>query len=45
VKNKTPNPIQVTAEQLLREAVERQQKEVKAPRQRVMDEDELEDYR
>lgn len=45
VKNKTPNPVQITAEQLLREAVERQQQEVKAPRQRIVDEDELEEYR
>eukprot|EP00921_Rhytidocystis_pertsovi_P025197 GHVQ01040666.1.p1 GENE.GHVQ01040666.1~~GHVQ01040666.1.p1 ORF type:complete len:676 (-),score=93.27 GHVQ01040666.1:347-2374(-) len=45
VKNKTPAPIQITAEQLLREAVERQSDEVRAPLQRIVDSDELQQYR
>ncbi|CEM33045.1 unnamed protein product [Vitrella brassicaformis CCMP3155] len=45
VKNKTPAPIQITAEQLLREAVDRQGEEARRPRQRIVDDDELAEYR
>eukprot|EP00927_Polykrikos_kofoidii_P002117 TRINITY_DN10821_c0_g1_i1.p1 TRINITY_DN10821_c0_g1~~TRINITY_DN10821_c0_g1_i1.p1 ORF type:complete len:679 (-),score=158.26 TRINITY_DN10821_c0_g1_i1:131-2167(-) len=45
VRNKTANPQQITAEQLLREAVDRQEQEAVAPRQRIVDEDELQMYR
>eukprot|EP00928_Gymnodinium_smaydae_P011410 TRINITY_DN14213_c0_g1_i2.p1 TRINITY_DN14213_c0_g1~~TRINITY_DN14213_c0_g1_i2.p1 ORF type:complete len:674 (+),score=201.35 TRINITY_DN14213_c0_g1_i2:120-2141(+) len=45
VRNKTANPQQITAEQLLREAVDRQEQEAIAPRQRIVDEDELQIYR
>lgn len=45
VRNKTANPKQITAEQLLREAVDRQEQEAKAPKQRILDEDELQMYR
>jgi len=45
VRNKTANPQQITAEQLLREAVDRQEDEAKPPRQRIADEDELQMYR
>mmetsp|Transcript_52563 Transcript_52563/g.123005 ORF Transcript_52563/g.123005 Transcript_52563/m.123005 type:complete len:673 (-) Transcript_52563:83-2101(-) len=45
VRNKSANPQQVTAEQLLREASDRQDKEAKAPKQRIADEDELNMYR
>uniref|UniRef100_A0A0G4FV76 Suppressor of forked domain-containing protein n=1 Tax=Chromera velia CCMP2878 TaxID=1169474 RepID=A0A0G4FV76_9ALVE len=45
VKNKTAAPVQITAEQLLREAVDRQATEVEVPRQRIVDADELQDYR
>eukprot|EP00823_Brevimastigomonas_motovehiculus_P008583 TRINITY_DN788_c0_g1_i1.p1 TRINITY_DN788_c0_g1~~TRINITY_DN788_c0_g1_i1.p1 ORF type:complete len:754 (+),score=180.99 TRINITY_DN788_c0_g1_i1:63-2324(+) len=45
VKNKTPAPVQVTAEQLLREAHEHRPQEVKAPTQQITDVDELQNYR
>mmetsp|Transcript_25163 Transcript_25163/g.63849 ORF Transcript_25163/g.63849 Transcript_25163/m.63849 type:complete len:671 (+) Transcript_25163:144-2156(+) len=45
VRNKTANPQQITAEQLLREAVDRQEAEAKAPRQHIADEDELTMYK
>jgi crooked neck len=45
VKNKQPASIQITAEQILREAQERQETAFKPPRQQIMDEEELEDYR
>jgi len=45
VRNKTANPQQITAEQLIREAVDRQEKEVEIPKQRIIDEDELQMYR
>mmetsp|Transcript_49827 Transcript_49827/g.115697 ORF Transcript_49827/g.115697 Transcript_49827/m.115697 type:complete len:679 (-) Transcript_49827:63-2099(-) len=45
VRNKTANPQQVTAEQLLREAVDRQEEDARPPRQRIVDEDELQMYR
>ncbi|CAM8904518.1 unnamed protein product [Rhodiola kirilowii] len=43
VKNKTPAPIQITAEQILREARERQ--EIRPPKQKITDPTELADYR
>jgi len=45
VRNKTSNPQQITAEQLLREAVDRQEKEAKPPKQYIADEDELQMYK
>ncbi|KAF3680409.1 Crooked neck-like protein 1 [Capsicum annuum] len=45
VKNKTPAPIQITAEQILREARERQESEFKLPKQKISDPTELADYR
>jgi len=45
IKNKNPAPIQLSAEQLLREAVERQENVTRAPRQRITDQDELLEYR
>eukprot|EP00435_Cladocopium_sp_Y103_P009523 s264_g2.t1 len=45
VRNKSANPNQITAEQLLREAVDRQQEEAVAPKQRIADEDELMMYK
>ncbi|KAL6201069.1 hypothetical protein ACLB2K_024784 [Fragaria x ananassa] len=40
VKNKTPNPIQITAEQILREAREQQEPEFRPPKQKIADPDE-----
>ncbi|MCO5563477.1 hypothetical protein L7F22_017119 [Adiantum nelumboides] len=45
VKNKTPAQIQITAEQILREARERQEAEIKPPTQKITDAEELSDYR
>ncbi|KAG7094903.1 NineTeen Complex (NTC) component [Marasmius oreades] len=45
IKNRAPAAIQVTAEQLLREAQERQEGAFRAPRQRVEDFEELHEYR
>ncbi|KAG8696008.1 NineTeen Complex (NTC) component [Ceratobasidium sp. 423] len=45
VKNRAPAAVQITAEQLLREAQERQESAFKAPRQRVEDFEELHEYR
>ncbi|KAJ0100340.1 hypothetical protein Patl1_20540 [Pistacia atlantica] len=45
VKNKTPAPIQITAEQILREAWERQEAEIWPPKQKITDSTELADYR
>merc|ERR1719502_2022869 len=45
VRNKSANPQQITAEQLIREAVDRQEKEAEVPKQRIIDEDELQMYR
>ncbi|XP_017223184.1 uncharacterized protein LOC108199742 [Daucus carota subsp. sativus] len=45
VKNKTPAPIQITAEQILREARERQEAEIRPPKQKITDSTELSDYR
>ncbi|KAI5480437.1 pre-mRNA-splicing factor CLF1 [Pseudohyphozyma bogoriensis] len=45
VKNRAPAPIQITAEQLLREAADFQEKSAPKPRQRVEDFEELNEYR
>ncbi|KAG2284500.1 hypothetical protein Bca52824_055720 [Brassica carinata] len=45
VKNKTPAPLQITAEQLLREARERQESQILPPQQNITDSTELSDYR
>ncbi|GLJ29939.1 hypothetical protein SUGI_0591840 [Cryptomeria japonica] len=45
VKNKTPAPIQITAEQILREAREIQEAEIRPPKQKITDESELAEYR
>ncbi|EJD55187.1 pre-mRNA-splicing factor CLF1 [Auricularia subglabra TFB-10046 SS5] len=45
VKNRAPAAIQITAEQLLREAQERQEPQFRAPKQRVEDFEELHEYR
>ncbi|CAI7747672.1 unnamed protein product [Closterium sp. NIES-53] len=45
VKNKTPAPVQITAEQILREARERQEVETAAPKQKITDAQELGEYR
>ncbi|KAK1275573.1 hypothetical protein QJS04_geneDACA011107 [Acorus gramineus] len=45
VKNKTPAPVQITAEQILREARERQEAEIRPPKQKITDPSELSDYR
>jgi len=46
VKNKAPAPVQITAEQILREAWERKEVEsTKAPKQRITDINELREYR
>merc|ERR1719502_421898 len=45
VRNKNAAPQQITAEQLLREAVDRQEQEAEVPKQRIIDEDELQMYR
>ncbi|KIL71370.1 hypothetical protein M378DRAFT_114458 [Amanita muscaria Koide BX008] len=45
IKNRAPAPVQITAEQLLREAQERQESAFRAPRQRVEDFEELDEYR
>lgn len=44
VKNKNPAPIQISAEQLLREAVERQEVVAAPPKQQIADADELAEY-
>ena len=45
VKNKTPAPIQITAEHILREARERQEAEIRPPKQKITDATELSEYR
>ena len=45
VKNKTPAPMQITAEQILREARERQEAEIRPPKQKITDAEELAEYR
>lgn len=45
VKNKAPAPVQITAEQLIREAMERVEAEPKAPKQKITDPQELAEFR
>ncbi|KAL8053989.1 hypothetical protein ABFX02_05G109000 [Erythranthe guttata] len=45
VKNKNAAPIQITAEQIIREARELQEAEIRPPKQRITDSAELGDYR
>ena len=45
VKNKTPAPIQITAEHILREARERQEAEIRPPKQKITGATELSEYR
>ena len=45
VKNKTPVPIQITAEHILCEARERQEAEIRPPKQKITDATELSEYR
>lgn len=45
VKNKTPAAVQITAEQILREARERQEAEIRPPKQKITDSEELSEYR
>jgi len=45
VKNKSPAPIQITAEQILREALDRADEVFKPPKQKITDPEELEDYK
>ncbi|KAF6134470.1 hypothetical protein GIB67_034884 [Kingdonia uniflora] len=45
VKNKTPASTQITAEQILREARERVEAEIRPPKQKITDPTELGDYR
>ncbi|OQR96498.1 pre-mRNA-splicing factor, Crooked neck [Thraustotheca clavata] len=45
VKNRAPAPIQITAEQILREAQDRKEAAVKPSRRRITDIEELDEYR
>lgn len=45
VKNKSPAPVQITAEQIIRTAQERQDAEYAPPRQKITDAEELDEYR
>ncbi|KAJ3048483.1 Crooked neck-like protein 1 [Rhizophlyctis rosea] len=45
VKNKNPAPVQITAEQILRESKERTENSTKVPQQRIADKEELDNYR
>ncbi|KAJ2995928.1 hypothetical protein HDV02_000279, partial [Globomyces sp. JEL0801] len=45
VKDKNPNAIQITAEQILREAKDRQEKPKPPPEIRIADQEELDEYR
>ncbi|KAH7906822.1 hypothetical protein BJ138DRAFT_1129627 [Hygrophoropsis aurantiaca] len=45
IRNRAPAQVQITAEQLLREAQERQETTFRAPKQRVEDFEELHEYR
>ena len=44
VKNKAPSAVQISAEQLLREAVDRQEPALQAPTQRIADHEELKEF-
>jgi crooked neck len=45
VKNKQPAPMQITAEQIIREALDRREDASKPPVQQIVDMEELEEYR
>lgn len=45
VKNKAPAPIQITAEQIMREALDQVAPPLKPPKQQITDPDELAEYR
>ncbi|KAJ3686243.1 hypothetical protein LUZ61_015407 [Rhynchospora tenuis] len=45
VKNKTPAPVQVTSEQIVRESREMQEAEIRPPEQKITDPTELAEYR
>ncbi|KAG0613603.1 hypothetical protein M758_6G115000 [Ceratodon purpureus] len=45
VKNKTPAPVQISAEQIVREAQERQEAEFRPAKQKLTDSEELAEYR
>ncbi|KAI9206688.1 uncharacterized protein BJ171DRAFT_17480 [Polychytrium aggregatum] len=45
VQNKTPAALQITAEQILREATERTEGEFKQPRQKITDKEELDEFK
>nr|CAD1834475.1 unnamed protein product [Ananas comosus var. bracteatus] len=45
VKNKAPAKIQITAEQILREARERQEPDIRRPKQKIVDPHELSEHR
>jgi len=45
VKNKSPAEIQITAEQIILEAQERQEEEIQPPKQKITDAEELEEYK
>ncbi len=45
VKNKAPAPVQITAEQLLREAQEFKEDTIVPPTQQITDPEELKEYR
>ncbi|KAL0587367.1 hypothetical protein ABG067_002984 [Albugo candida] len=45
IKNRAPAPIQITAEQILREAQDRKENVSRAPRRNIADKDELIEYR
>lgn len=45
VKNKSAAEIQITAEQIIREAQERQEEEIQPPKQKITDKEELDEYR
>ncbi|TPX37486.1 hypothetical protein SmJEL517_g00707 [Synchytrium microbalum] len=45
VKDKRPAPVQITAEQILREAKERTAPQLKIPKQKISDKEELDEYK
>lgn len=45
VKNKAPAPVQISAEQIIRESKAGQEAEFRAPKLRITDADELDAYR
>ena len=45
VKDKTPNPVQLTAEQLIADPDLHMMQDIKLPSQKIMSQDELEDYK